>query len=176
MVDNLFIRSLRIDDLSMVLAWRNDHRVRLSMFTRHEITAEEHTAWFLKAKLDKTRRQMIVEELGTPIGYVQFSNVSNGGVAAWSFHTAPNSKKGSGKKLGITALNFAFNELNLHKVCGEVLEMNQVSLALHARLGFFQEGVLREQYHVDGKYVSIVCFGLIANEWEELLQINNLVR
>ena len=102
------------------------------------------------------------------IGFVQFSGVMEGGISEWSFHTAPNSKKGSGKKLGIAALNYAFEVLKLHKVCGQVLISNRASLAFHARLGFVKEGVLREQCFVNGVYLSMICFGLITKEWGEL--------
>ena len=168
MFEKPYIRPLESHDLPMVLVWRNDPRIRSCMLTQHEISLDEHRTWFSRVSNDETRRQLIVEDQGGPIGFVQFSGVMEGGISEWSFHTAPNSKKGSGKKLGIAALNYAFEVLKLHKVCGQVLISNRASLAFHARLGFVKEGVLREQCFVNGVYLSMICFGLITKEWGEL--------
>lgn len=159
------IRSLGLSDLSMVLVWRNHPNIRQFMFTQHEITLEEHTAWFQKASRDNMRSLLIVEEKEQPIGYVQFSHVSNGGVADWGFYVAPGSPQGTGRKLGATALNHAFGVLNLHKVCGQAIEHNAASIGFHQALSFRQEGVLREQQRIGDTYHNIICFGLLAREW-----------
>jgi UDP-4-amino-4,6-dideoxy-N-acetyl-beta-L-altrosamine N-acetyltransferase len=160
------IRPLEEDDLSMVLAWRNNPQIRSSMLRRHEILPGEHKEWFLHARKDETDRQLIVEELGEPIGFVRFKGVMRDGIVEWGFYLRPNSPKGSGKKLGITALNYAFNQLKIYKVFGQVLESNAKSLKFHASMGFVREGVLRDQYYINGEYISMICFGLIVNEWE----------
>lgn len=160
------VRPMIVDDLPMVLAWRNHWDVRRFMFTQHEIGLDEHRDWFSQACNDETRRLMIVVDGAVPIGYVQFDNVADGGVSNWGFYAGPNAKKGTGKRLGSAALNYAFRELNLHKVCGQAVDFNKASIALHDRLGFTQEGILRDQQRIHGLYYSLVCFGLLKNEWK----------
>lgn len=159
------IRSLTTDDLPLVLSWRNHSNVRQFMITQHEITLDEHSNWFEKCRQDPTRRLLIVEELGMSIGYVQFSGVAAGGAADWGFYACPDAPKGTGRKIGTTALNHAFNELKLHKVCGQALAFNNASIAFHERLGFVKEGVLRDQHRLDGTYYDLICFGLLKHEW-----------
>lgn len=159
------IRPLTIEDLPLVRSWRNHPNVRQFMITQHEIALEEHKNWFKKCSQDATRRLLMVEELGLPIGYVQFSGVGTGGVADWGFYASPDAPKGTGRKIGTTALNHAFNELQLHKVCGQALAFNNGSIAFHQRLGFAKEGVLRDQHRLDGIYHDLICFGLIKHEW-----------
>ena len=92
--------------------------------------------------------------------------IAAGGIADWGFYAAPDAPKGTGRKLGASALTYAFARLELHKVCGQALDFNERSIHFHLRLGFQQEGVLREQ-HFDGEqYHGIVCFGLLATEWQ----------
>ena len=160
------IRTMTLDDLPMVLDWRNHPDVRRFMFSHHEISLEEHRNWFTKACDDATRRILIVEDGQAPIGYVQFSNVASGGVADWGFYARPDAPKGTGRKLGATALNHAFGSLNLHKVFGQAIEINQISIEFHKRLGFTQEGVLRDQRRIHGEYHTLICFGLLAHEWQ----------
>lgn len=166
MPDAGLIRAVEEDDLPMLLAWRNHLDVRRFMFTQHEIGLEEHLNWFAKATLDTTRCLLIVEEAKQAIGFVQFSKVSDGGIADWGFYVRPNSPQGTGRKLGEMALDHAFGPLKLHKVCGQAVTSNHASIAFHQRLGFVLEGVLREQKRIDDAYHSLHCFGLLAAEWQ----------
>lgn len=166
MLESCRIRAVVDVDLPMLLFWRNHEDIRRLMFTQHEISLEEHRNWFAKASIDSTRRLLIVEDVSVPLGYVQFSHVAPGGVADWGFYACPDAPKGSGRKLGQMALNHAFGELKLHKVCGQAIESNAASIAFHKRLGFAQEGVLRDQQRIGGDYHSLVRFGLLAHEWQ----------
>lgn len=166
MVDACLIRKVTEQDLPMVLAWRNHAEVRRYMFTQHEISLDEHRNWFAKASQDLSRCLLIVVEDKQAIGYVQFSNVKEGGVADWGFYARPDAPKGSGRKLGVMALNHAFGPLKLHKVCGQAIASNQASIAFHEHLGFTLEGVLRDQQRINGAYHSLHCFGLLATEWQ----------
>ena len=174
MFETCHIRPLAFEDLPEVLAWRNRPEVRQFMFTQHEISIEEHRSWFARASVDLTKRLLIVEDAHVPIGFVQLGNVFLGGVADWGFYARPDAPKGSGRKLGCTALAYAFGKLGLHKVCGQAIESNRPSIALHNKLGFQQEGVLRDQQRIAGAYHTLVCFGLLAQEWnpERLIQEN----
>jgi UDP-4-amino-4,6-dideoxy-N-acetyl-beta-L-altrosamine N-acetyltransferase len=166
MTENLLIRSMTEDDLPMVLTWRNHPEVRRYMFTQHEISLAEHTQWFMRVVQDNTRRLLIVQEQGSPIGYVQFSNVEPGGVADWGFYARPEASKGTGSKLGVSALDHAFGQLKLHKVCGQAIDTNQASIRFHERWGFKREGVLRDQKRMNEQYQTLICFGLLAHEWQ----------
>jgi UDP-4-amino-4,6-dideoxy-N-acetyl-beta-L-altrosamine N-acetyltransferase len=136
------------------------------MLTQHQIGVEEHAAWFAKVSQDPTRHLLIVEEHEEPLGYVQFSNVAVGAVADWGFYARPDAPRGSGRKLGATALNHAFGALQLHKVCGQAIAENTASIALHQKLGFVQEGVLRDHQRIEDAYHSLFCFGLLKREWQ----------
>lgn len=165
MIDACLIRSVEEHDLELLLAWRNDPSIRSFMLTRHEIALEEHRAWFARASGDSSRKMLMIEEFGEPIGYVQFANATPNAISDWGFYAKPDAPKGTGRKLGTTALNHAFHTLNLHKVCGQAIAGNQASIALHQKLGFIKEGFLRDQHRIEGAYHSLVCFGLLKREW-----------
>lgn len=166
MFDSCKIRVVSPDDLPLILEWRNHPEIRRFMFTQHEISLDEHQNWFMKSSKDFTRLFYIVEEAQQPIGYVQFNNVARGGVADWGFYVRPGAPRGTGRKMGVTALCHAFEVLDLHKVCAQAIESNSASIAFHKRLGFFQEGALREQQYINGVYHTVFCFGLLADEWQ----------
>lgn len=178
MFENCLVRPMSFEDLATVLDWRNHIEVRRFMLTQHEIGLEEHRNWFSNATKDSSRRLMIVQENQIPLGFVQLKNLGQNSVADWGFYTRPDAPKGNGRKLGWAALDYAFNNLGLHKVCGQAIESNQASINFHKRLGFQQEGALREQQQINGDYHTLICFGLINREWrpELLFQENTYVQ
>lgn len=152
-------------DLELVLSWRNHPDVRRYMFSTREIRREEHVTWFQKAASEAGRYLLLFELNGTPQGFLNIHQVAEGGVADWGFYVAPAAPKGVGTTMGRAALLFAFEQAKLSRLCGNVLAYNERSLRFHLKLGFSQEGVLR-QHHFDGtQYHDVVCFGLLAKDY-----------
>ncbi len=174
MPNNCSIRPLVQGDLIDLLQWRNHPKVRSYMLNQHQIDINEHNDWFHRASMDETRKLFIVEENQIPIGFVQFSGVCSRGMADWGFYTKPNSPKGSGLKLGYTALEHAFKVLELQKVCGRCIENNLPSISFHKKLGFQIENALPNQQMYERERHKLICFYLLSNEWQpELLVREN---
>lgn len=81
------------------------------------------------------------------------------GTAFWGFYAKPGATPGTGTRVLYQALELAFSELRLNKLSAEVLATNAVSVNLHKKVGFTQEGCFLAQ-HID-----IVRLGLLASEW-----------
>ena len=161
----LKLRPMQESDLELVLSWRNHIDVRQYMYTQHEISLTEHTNWFNKVSKDDNYNLLIFEIDSKALGFVNIHQIAQGGIADWGFYTSPDAPKGTGSKLGDQALDYAFNTLQFHKLCGQALDFNEASRKFHERLGFKKEGVL-EQHHFDGqKYYDVICFGLLASEY-----------
>lgn len=161
------VREMVQGDQSRVLMWRNNFDVRRFMYTQHEITVDEHKRWFDLALKDESRYPLIYEIDNISIGFIIFNQHGSSAVADWGFYLASNAPKASGYQLGLSALDYAFNNLKFHKVCGEVLAFNERSIHTHLKLGFKQEGVLREHYFDGTDYHDVVSFGLLDFEWIE---------
>lgn len=159
------LRLMTEADLERVRQWRNHPDVRRHMYSQHEISAEEHRSWFEQASHDVTRQLLLFQIGDVPTGFVSFRQATASRVSDWGFYIAPDAPRGTGHKLGETALRHGFVELELHKLCGQVLATNARSIRFHQSLGFQREGVLRDQ-HFNGKsYLDVICFGLLADEW-----------
>ena len=162
------VRPLFDADLEMILNWRNSPEVRSCMFHTDPIPLEQHRLWFAKASASADKTLLIFENEALPQGFVQFSRLTDPLIATWGFYTKPGSPKGSGRKLGQTAIRYAFTNLSLHKLCGHVLTSNMRSKRLHASLGFQLEGVLREHHFNGTNYEDVVYCGLLASEWKHI--------
>lgn len=165
------LRVMARTDLERVLAWRNHPEIRRYMYTTHEISLNEHQTWFERASQDSSKHLLVFELGGEPMGFVNLTELRARGIADWGFYVAPEAEKGTGLKLGHAALEYAFQTIGMHKVCGQALDFNERSIKFHGRLGFQQEGTLRDQ-HFDGeRYCSIVAFGILSHEWKALRKV-----
>lgn len=160
------VRPMTVSDLEQVLQWRNHPDVRRYMYTTHEISSSEHSEWYARASVNPAVTLLIYQQDGQAQGFVSFSRTRSWPVAEWGFYLAPDAPKGSGRALAGQALNYAFTEMMLQKVCGQALGFNKRSIGFHTALGFHQEGRLRAQ-HFDGQaFHDVVCFGLLRDEWQ----------
>ncbi len=83
------------------------------------------------------------------------------GEAAWR-------GRGAGTEAARLTLDFAFRELNLHRITATVFGYNTASLRMCEKLGFTREGVFREFLQRDGRRYDMILLGLLRREWEVL--------
>lgn len=160
------LRPLDWEDLDLVRGWRNHPNTRKYMFSQKEISLEEHIEWFNRLLADKTRKLLIYTHFNIPLGFLQFAPIrSNNTVVDWGFYKAPEAERGIGTRMGKLALDYAFDKMNVHKVYGETMDYNICSIKFHLKMGFIQEGILRDHFFDGKKYISVLCFGLMTDEW-----------
>lgn len=162
------LRPIQDSELELMLSWRNAPAVRENMYTTHEISLAEHLSWWERTKGSERQRYFMYEFQGQPLGIVGLTDIDRGHRnSSWAFYASPDAPKGTGSRMELLALDYAFNELSLHKLYCEVLAFNTAVIKLHEKFGFKIEGVLRDHYHRQGEFMDIYRLGLLANEWME---------
>jgi diamine N-acetyltransferase len=73
--------------------------------------------------------------------------------------------KGYGHEMVTLAIEYAFDHLNLHKLVCEVLATNELACGLYRRLGFVDEGVLRQQVYKRGDYWDVQILALFRENY-----------
>ena len=63
-------------------------------------------------------------------------------------------------------INYAFGELQLHRLYATIDPRNFASAKTLSRLGFRHEGTLRETYVDAGEFTDAGLYGLLAREWK----------
>lgn len=89
----------------------------------------------------------------------------------YKLHSDEHKRKGFMSEALPHVLKYGFEELNLHRVAALVAEDNLASLSLIRQHQFRFEGVMREDYIVDGVSTDSHCYSLLKPEW-----IKNQVR
>ena len=68
----------------------------------------------------------------------------------------------------MTMLNYAFEELNLHRIYATIVEYNHASRKLHAKCGYKEEGMLRQSVYKRGAYHNEILLSILQNEYDTL--------
>ncbi|MNY76832.1 putative ribosomal N-acetyltransferase YdaF [compost metagenome] len=62
-------------------------------------------------------------------------------------------------------INYGFSELGLQRIEIKAATTNTKSQAIPRRLGFKEEGILRQAELVGGKFLDLVLFAMLRDEW-----------
>lgn len=62
-------------------------------------------------------------------------------------------------------LDYAFIKLDLHKVEIWAAEENTKSRSLPETLGFIHEGIRRDDERINGKFITMMIYGILKAEW-----------
>lgn len=163
------LRSIRDDELLLMLGWRNAPGVRSNMYTKHEISIEEHQAWWAKINQCADQCYLMYERAGTPLGVVGINSINTMDQHAfWAFYAAPDAPRGTGTFMEFLALDYIFEVLSLHKLSCEVLGFNSSVIKLHQKFGFVIEGVFRAHHKIDDQFVDVYRLGIMNTEWREV--------
>ncbi|MBT5294516.1 MAG: UDP-4-amino-4,6-dideoxy-N-acetyl-beta-L-altrosamine N-acetyltransferase [Octadecabacter sp.] len=158
------LRAVASDDLEMMLAWRNAPNVCANMYSQQEIALSEHLTWWDKIKASNRDVYFIFEQGGTPLGVVSFNDISAHQTAFWAFYASPEAPKCTGSRMETITLEYCFSQLELNKLCCEVLKFNTAVVGLHKKFGFVEEGFFQDQRRIGTHYASVHRLAVFASQ------------
>lgn len=174
------LRALEKEDLTNIWKWVNDEEVmRFMSNPGNTQSLTETEQWFAKQQqathrdglngIESHSKQFIIETVeGVPIGSIFYSGLTLkhqhaeigiliGEKEYWG--------RGYGTDAMITLLDHLFNELGLHRVHLGLESSNTRALKCYEKCGFIQEGVIRHQFFVNGKYYDGLTMGILRDEF-----------
>ncbi|KAB8135353.1 UDP-4-amino-4,6-dideoxy-N-acetyl-beta-L-altrosamine N-acetyltransferase [Gracilibacillus oryzae] len=162
------LRELTEEYLPIVLQWRNSDHVRFVMYNQDKISWEEHQSWFERISNNPAHRVFLYFAEQKPLGLVQISEINkNHKRCYWGFYIGEkDAPKGSGTKMGQLAIDKMFSDLQMNKICAEVMETNKISLAYHKKLGFEREGLFKQHIKNGDSYLNVVTMALLRENWK----------
>ncbi|MFJ9820989.1 GNAT family N-acetyltransferase [Streptomyces sp. NPDC101151] len=137
-------------------------------------SAESYRAWAKEqavAKWDDDRFRLAVETTATRELVGTVGSHRTGSRSGWfEFDVtigADHRRQGYGAEAVALLMRFMFAERRYHKCLAVVFAHNEASLALTRRLGFTEEGRLREHVFFAGRHHDLVMMGMLANEFDQ---------
>lgn len=151
----------------MILSWRNQQANREVSNNQHEISLEEHLAWWGRTQQDPSRRVLIFVVDDVPRGVVNFFDLApevSPKTGGWGFFLDHETSTAEGTTVLLwtrvmsEAVSFAFDDLGLDVLHAEVLAANQAVRMMNRRFRF-AEGTPVEK-DVDGRTISVIPISL----------------
>lgn len=165
------LRGIEPDDWSAFMRFAADEE-RLGDLLHPPRSAEGYRAWAKEqatAQPDGDRFQLAIEavDTGETVGAVG-SHHADPHVGWFEYGVtigADHRRKGYAAEAVVMLLRFMFAERRFHKCGARIFAHNEASLALQRRLGFIEEGRLREHVFFAGRHHDLVMMGMLADEF-----------
>lgn len=171
------LRAFERDDLKLLHKWENDEEImRLaSSFPDQTISMVGLEAKYEKALKgeDFFRRDYMIDERTSnkPVGsasitiYQRTKRATSADIGL-VVGEKDRWRKGYGTEVVLLLLKEAFEQLNLHRVGWWTYAENAPSLGLARKMGFKEEGRLRDSVYFDNRYHDTIVLGLLKEEYE----------
>ena len=163
------IRKFSETDIANKVAWINNPNSNRFLHYDLPLTLEGTQKWFERNAGNSTRYDAIMEVDGKPVGTIGLLSIDYKNKKA-EFYIAMGeiSYKGKGiaKQATQLMLHYAFNELGLNRVYLFTEEENIPAQKLFERIGFTQEGLLKEDIFSHNKLANRYIYSLLKKDWE----------
>ena len=168
--DRLYLRPLGEADLELCMRWINDPELIPYLNRRLPMGLEQERSWLKNQYNDPSSFSLAIvrKEDDEHIGNCGLHNINRFDRSA-EFGIMigdPGSREqGYGTEAGRMLIEFAFRELNLHRVDLNVFSFNKRAQTVYEKLGFVHEGTKRESYFRHGAYHDTLMMSILETEW-----------
>jgi RimJ/RimL family protein N-acetyltransferase len=167
------LRAIERDDLPRFVEWLNHPEVRRGLARYQPLSLAEEERWFEAVLQAPPEERPFSIDVRQGEGWQHIGGTSLMRIDAQARHAEVGIHIGDtqfwNQGLGTQAmrliLRHAFETLNLNRVYLRVYEDNARALSVYRRLGFKDEGRLREDRFLEGRYWDTLLMGLLRREW-----------
>jgi len=165
-------RKMTLEDIPIYHSWRNDLEVMRTTLPVLDLHSYESTADFVTQVIlgSPTSKSYLILEKETqkPIGITSLIHIdpkNRNAECIIDIGEKTNWGKGFGREALKLLLDYAFLEMNLHRVSLRVFSFNEKAISLYEKMGFKHEGRSRQAIFREGKWHDIIHMGILQEEW-----------
>lgn len=166
--DRLILKSIEIQDLDYLLKLRWDKDV-MEYLIHQPISSIDQLDWFKSLKKTDLALSIFIKTESSPIligttGVYEINQRHQRGI--WRIRIDSQYQgKGYAREASSMMLDYAFNTLNLQKIISDSFPENSAVVKLLNSVGSKEEGRLRNHYFHKGKFMDVIQFGLLRDEF-----------
>lgn len=173
--EKVSLRAVYESDLPLLMSWRNRTDFRQYFREYRELNLQNQLDWFHNT-VERDRNTVmftIVEndDSDSPIGvcglcYISWVNR----YADLSLYIGKDGlyidSQGYAEEACNLLFQYGFGELNLHKIWTEIYEFDTPKYELYTKLGFHQDGLLRENYFHNNQWHNSRIMSLLSLDYQ----------
>jgi len=162
----IILRAVEEEHLSKLLLWRNMY---LPYFREYRVMGiEDQRRWWRDKILNDDSWQYFVAcDQATVVGAVGLTYIHPIYQTAEFAITVGERYRGNGYGSDMlkTIIKHGFESLNLNRIWCEVYDNNE-AIGLYRKIGFKDEGTLRQHVYKDGKYLDAHVLGMLREDYK----------
>jgi UDP-4-amino-4,6-dideoxy-N-acetyl-beta-L-altrosamine N-acetyltransferase len=158
------LSSIRPEDSETLFRWINDPETVRFNAAYKPVHWAGHEEWCRSLGTSPARQVFAIRLKDRLIGVVQLVDIDpvhRSAELTIRIGEATDRGCGYGPEAIRLATDFAWRDLNLHRVWLRVFADNARAVRAYRKAGFVEEGTLREAAHIDGRYVDMRIFGML---------------
>lgn len=170
--ERIYLRKMTGEDVDVYHTWRNDVEVMRTTSPSMDLFTRDDTNGFVNQVIlhaSSSKSYMIVDsQTNRPIGITSLIQIDLKNRHAECIIDIGEKEywgKGYGREAMKLLLDYAFLEMNLHRVSLRVFSFNEKAIKLYERIGFKQEGISRQFLFREGKWHDLVHMGILQQEY-----------
>ncbi len=172
LAERVGLRPLQSEDVWVLFKWFNDPKLLEVLGAQHllfSVSLDEEKKIVHRDINAKDRKAFLIVKLedSGPMGLVLLTDIDARTASAQLnivIGEAEQWGKGYGREAVGTLLNYAFQQMNLHRVWLRVAEYNQRAIRCYAACGFQTEGRMREDHFHKGGYRDSFLMSILREE------------
>jgi UDP-4-amino-4,6-dideoxy-N-acetyl-beta-L-altrosamine N-acetyltransferase len=167
--ENVVLRTAEREDLDTLWMWANDRQITKWLLIEAPVSRVAEERWLEHMLTSATDRFFVICTRDmTPIGTIVLSQINmkhrkaRTGISIFEHDYLG---RGLGTEAMQLLINFAFWELGLHRVELDVFEENVRAIRSYEKVGFKVEGMSRDCYFKDGRFINALIMSVLDTEW-----------
>ena len=174
------LRAIEMEDVDLLIKWSNSPELWKNLIGWHfpysKISTENYIKNIDHANMKNQIFAIEAHDIGL-IGTISLADID------WKNRSATNGimlgdvdtrGKGYAMDAALTIMRYAFKELGLNRLSGEILDYNNRSIGLSTKkCGWKIEGRRAEATYRDGKYHDQVLIGITHKQYDEFMKVND---
>lgn len=163
--------SIKEENLQRILDWRTSEQITRFMYTDIEYNLESQTKWLEAIHQDVNGRYFLMEYKNELIGFISITNIDwKNKRGYWNFYIGEAKYAMLAGFLGPYMYNYAFSQLGLEKLMGEVMDINEGVRKLHLKQGARAVGTYEHHILKNGVWHDVYVFEMKKERWEDVGQ------
>ncbi len=171
--EKIILRPIRIEDREYTLRWRNDLFIKSSTMSHpFPVTEELEREWYEVNARSKDNSYLtftvVTKDSGKVIGFFSLNNinwVSRIAFISGVIGEKVDMGKGMGRESLELLIRYAFDYLNLNKICAYV-RTDHPAMKTWMETGAVLEGTLVNHFYADGRYYDVAFISWFSGKSE----------
>jgi RimJ/RimL family protein N-acetyltransferase len=169
------LRAVEEEDLPLLHRWANDAELWSNLGGwRFPSSFDSIRQWFAGLKNDALNQRWVIETLdgGQVIGTANLVDIdwkNNHAFHGMMLGPVELRARGYGRDTVMAVMRYAFDELHLERLDGDIIEYNEASLRLYVgRCAWKEEGRQRRWHFRKGRYWDRILVGVTRDDYQAL--------